>query len=211
MLSVSIFIFPDVEVLDFAGPFEVFSVARASGIAPPLFRVSLLAEKPGPVLARGGLEVLPHQSFQSISSGQTDGPNILVIPGGGGYRADGTPFGTRKEVNNPAVISFIQQTAPTCKHVLSVCTGALLLAKAGLLDGITATTHHLAIDALRQMAPHTTVRSDVRFTDHGHILTSGGISAGIDASLHLVGKIHGPAAAQETASYMEYTPALPEK
>ena len=131
-------IFDDVEVLDFCGPFEVFTVAGRF-TDPPAFNVLTVAEKAGPVLARNGLSVNPHH--QLLDCPPSD---VLLIPGG---------QGTRREMHNPALIDWIKQASLNAELLLSVCTGALLLAKAGLLDGLEAATHHSAIDLLRQSAP----------------------------------------------------------
>ena len=112
--------------------------------------------------------------------------------------------GTRREMHNPALIDWIRQASTTAELVLSVCTGALLLAKAGLLDGLNATTHHGAIDLLRQTAPNTTVHPDRRFVDNGRVVCSAGIAAGIDMSLHVVGSLLGKVVAEKTARQMEY-------
>jgi transcriptional regulator GlxA family with amidase domain len=189
MLKAGVLVFDEVEVLDFCGPFEVFSVANHFA-DEPAFVVRAVAEKPGPVLTRGGLSVNPHHHL-------TDGPppDLLLVPGG---------MGTRVEMNNPAVIQWIQQAAPTAELVLSVCTGALLLAKAGLLDGLEATTHHAALDLLRQTAPNATVRAGRRVVDNGKVVCSAGVAAGIDLSLHVVARLLGGPAAEQTAKYMEY-------
>jgi transcriptional regulator GlxA family with amidase domain len=187
--TLAILIFDDVEVLDFCGPFEVFSVANRFN-DPPAFNVLTVAKTAGPVLARGGLSVNPHHRLADCLH-----PDILLVPGG---------QGTRREVHNPAVIDWIRRVAAGAELVLSVCTGALLLAKAGLLDGLEATTHHGAIDLLRQAAPSTTVHADRRFVDNGRVICSAGIAAGIDMSLHVVGRLLGVEVAERTVGQMEY-------
>ena len=195
--NVAVLIFDDVEVLDFCGPFEVFSVAgRRDGSNP--FNVYTVAEKT-PVRARNALSVNPHYTLDTCPQ-----PDILVVPGGGGRRADGTAFGTRKEMGNEALLGWLKELYPRAEHVLSVCTGALLLAKAGLAENVAATTHHGALDELRRIAPNTEVRAGERVVDSGKLIFSGGISAGIDASFYLVAKLLGEEAALETARYMEY-------
>lgn len=187
--TLTILIFDDVEVLDFCGPFEVFSVANRFTDSPA-FNVLTVAEKAGPIRTRGGLSVNPHQSLADCSRS-----DVLLVPGG---------QGTRKEINNPVIIDWIKQVSLTAELVLSVCTGSLLLAKAGLLDGLEATTHHGAIDRLSQTAPRTTIHTDQRFVDNGRIICSAGIASGIDMSLHVVGKLLGKEIAEKTAKYMEY-------
>ncbi len=186
---VAIFLFDDVEVLDFAGPFEVFAVTgQRPGPGP--FEVMTVAAKAGVVQARNGLAVTPAYTFETLPK-----PDILVIPGG---------YGTRPLVNDPPTIDWIRKLAPDVEFLLSVCTGSLLLAKAGLLDGQSATTHFGALDLLRQLAPSTKVVENTRFVDNGRVITSAGISAGIDMALHAVSRIHGIEVARETAHYMEY-------
>lgn len=187
--NLAILIFTEAEVLDFCGPFEVFSVANRF-TEPAAFRVFTVAEQLGPVLARGGLSVNPQYSFADCPR-----PDVLLVPGG---------QGTRTKMNNPAVIEWIRQTAESAELVLSVCTGSLLLAKAGLLDGLEATTHHGAIDLLQSIAPKTTVHADRRFVDNGRVVCSAGIAAGIDMSLHVVGRLYGADVAHRTARQMEY-------
>jgi transcriptional regulator GlxA family with amidase domain len=187
--TVAILLFDDVEVLDFAGPFEVFSVTgRRSGARP--FDVLTVAERPGTVRARNALAVTPHHSFTNCP--QAD---VLVVPGG---------YGTRREMHNARVIDWIRDRAAAAEVTLSVCTGALLLARAGLLAGLEVTTHHGALDLLASTAPDAVVRADQRFIDNGRVITSAGISAGIDAALHVVARLLGEAQASETAGYMEY-------
>jgi transcriptional regulator GlxA family with amidase domain len=188
--NLAIFMFDDVEVLDFAGPFEVFSVTSELNKDSRPFAVSTVAEHPGTVTARNGLSVNPDCTFSDCPP-----PDILIVPGG---------LGTRKLIDNLAVINWIEDCSQTAELVLSVCTGSLLLAKAGLLEGLAATTHHLALDLLRELAPNTTIIENQRFVDNGKIITSGGIAAGIDMSLHVVGKLLGAAQAEQTAEHMEY-------
>ena len=187
--NVAILIFDEVEVLDFAGPFEVFSVTGRTREVKP-FNVYTVAEHKGEVLARNSLGVNPRCTIHDCPP--TD---IVIIPGG---------WGTRSAMNNTVVVNWIRHVAAEAELVLSVCTGALLLGKAGLLDGIEATTHHMQFDLLAQTSPTTTIVRDRRYVDAGKVVTSGGISAGIDMSLHVVGRLLGPETARETAEYMEY-------
>jgi len=198
MRNLAIFLFDDVEVLDFAGPFEVFSVCGLrSGDEPP-FRVYTIAEK-DTVVARNDLVVKPHYLLHNGPK-----PDIFLIPGGGGFRADGTPFGTRREMHNPVLLDWIQEQNKTAELVLSVCTGSLVLAKAGLLEGLSATMHWKAVDAMQQAAPHTTLLPEKRWVDNGRIILSAGISAGLDMSFYVISKLIGDEAARETAQYMQY-------
>lgn len=185
----AIVIFDEVEVLDFAGPFEVFSVTgRRRNLEP--FEVFTVAERLAPVAARNGLSVNPRYSFENCPP-----PEILVVPGG---------FGTRREMKNPMMLEWISRVAPACELVLSVCTGALVLGAAGLLDQRNATTHFMAFDELRAVAPHASVHEGHRIVDNGNLILSAGVSAGIDMSLHVVARLLGADVARETARYMEY-------
>jgi transcriptional regulator GlxA family with amidase domain len=187
--TLAILVFDDVEVLDFCGPFEVFSVANRFADRPA-FDVLCVAERAGPVVAKGGLSVNPHRILRDCPR-----PDVLLVPGG---------LGTRREMHNPAVIDWIRRADEGAELVLSVCTGALLLAQAGLLDGLGATTHHGAIELLRQVAPTATVHADRRFVDNGRVVCSAGIAAGIDMSLYAVGRLLGAEVARKTAAWMEY-------
>ena len=149
-----------------------------------------VAETMDPVIARNGLSVNPDYSLADCPQ-----PDLLLVPGGAG---------TRSRMHDAGLIDWIQRTVERADLVMSVCTGALLLAKAGLLDGLEATTHHVGFDLLREIAPTATVHEDVRFVDNGKIITSAGIAAGIDMSLHVVERLLGPDAAAETARHMEY-------
>jgi transcriptional regulator GlxA family with amidase domain len=149
-----------------------------------------VAERVAPVTARNGLSINPRYSFDDCPQ-----PDILVVPGG---------YGTRREMKNPVMLEWISRVAPGCQLVLSVCTGALVLGTAGLLDGREATTHFMALDELRAAAPGCTVRDDRRIVDNGNVILSAGVSAGIDMSLHVVARLSGVEVARETARYMEY-------
>ena len=187
--NVAILIFDEVEVLDFCGPFEVFSVTGRRDNSNP-FNVYTVAEKGQPILAQNHLSVNPSYTIQDCPQ-----PDILVVPGG---------LGTRKEMHNSILIDWIRSSSQKAELILSVCTGALLLAKAGLLEGLAATTHHGAIELLKEVASHTTIQANKRIIDNGRIIVSAGISAGIDMSLYVVAKLLGKERALETAQYMEY-------
>jgi transcriptional regulator GlxA family with amidase domain len=184
---VAILLFPEVEVLDFAGPFEVFSMA-AQLTEPVAFQVVTVA--PAPVLTVGGLRVTPHHDFTTCPPA-----DILLLPGG---------RGSRRAVGDRVVLDWVAKQAKTAEVVASICTGALLLGRLGLLDGMRATTHWGALELLKETAPKANVIPDSRYIDNGRILTSAGISAGIDMSLYLVGRLCGPAVAQTTTREMEY-------
>ena len=187
--QVAILLFDEVEVLDFAGPFEVFSVCgRRSQLEP--FAVSTVSERGQSVRARNGLTITPSHSFASCPP-----VDLLLVPGG---------FGTRREMRNPIILEWVATHGRTCELLLSVCTGALILGSAGLLDGLSATTHHMAFPELRAAAPRARVEEGARIVDNGRVILSSGVSAGIDMSLHVVGRLLGDDLARETARYMEY-------
>jgi transcriptional regulator GlxA family with amidase domain len=198
MKSVGIFIFDDVEVLDFAGPFEIFGVAGKQGGQSGYFNVFTVAEKPK-IAARNNLVVEATYTFENCPK-----PDILLIPGGGGYKPDGTPFGTRREMHNQKLLDWVKTMNQKVELLLSVCTGSLILAKAGLLEGLKATTHFKAVEQMREAAPNTTLLPEERWVDNGRIILSAGVSAGIDMSLYVVSKLHGKEAANETAKYIQY-------
>ena len=193
--TVGILIFPDVEILDFCGPFEVFASAALPEESPGgsetrLFEVITLAERPDIVACRGGLRVEPSHTL-------ADHPplDLVVIPGG---------YGTRREQENPAVLEWIARQHDGGALTTSVCTGAFLLGAAGLLEGRRATTHWTTLDDLRARHPATTVLGDARIIDEGAVITSAGVSAGIDMALHVVRRLHGDVIARRTARDMEY-------
>ena len=192
--TVGIYLFDEVEVLDFAGPFEVFSTAsrvhvRLQPDAMPPFEVFTLADTRRTVKARGGLLVEPH--FEITKHPHLD---ILIIPGGV----------VTAELAREEVIDWIARTAQSSAVTASVCTGAFLLAKAGLLHNKKATTHWEDIEDLREMFPEVIIEGGVRWIESGKIVTSAGISAGIDMSLHLVVRFEGEELARRTAYQMEF-------
>jgi transcriptional regulator GlxA family with amidase domain len=186
---IGILVFDDVEVLDFAGPFEVFAVT-AELAGQQHFRTVLVGKEDRVFTAVNGLKVMPNETF-------ADGHayDLLVVPGG---------FGTRALVHDAEVMAWVSAQSASAEIVMSVCSGALVLATCGLLEGRRATTHHEVLHELAAIAPHTTVVRDQRYVDEGAVITCGGISAGIDGSLHVVRRLLGEAAAERTAAYMEY-------
>jgi transcriptional regulator GlxA family with amidase domain len=192
-LQIAIYVFPNVEVLDFAGPYEVFTTAsrvmqRQQPEAAPPFRVCTVARTSEPVTARAGLRVLPDFGFADCPP-----PDVLVIPGGV----------VDAELADTAVIDWVTRTSQPAQLVASVCTGAFILAKAGMLDGRRATTHWEDIADLRRMFPGVGVLEGRQWVDEGRIVTSAGIAAGIGMSLHLVGRLVTPQLARDTARQME--------
>ena len=194
--TVGILLFDGVEVLDFAGPYEVFSrtrltpgvESRRSEESAP-FRVFTVAAGCDPVTAIGGLRVLP--DFDTSAAPPID---VLVVPGG---------FGTRALLQDAGVLAWIRQTAAGARRVTSVCTGSLVLASAGLLAGRRATTHWGALALLAELDPTIRVEAAPRVVDD-EIVTSAGVSAWIDMALAVVEAMHGRAVADETARYMDY-------
>lgn len=191
---VGILLFPDVEVLDFCGPFEVFSVTRLSQPRqrhdPPAFEVLTVAESPGVVTCTGGLKVTPDHTLATCP--QLD---VLVVPGG---------WGTRELVHNAAVVGWVRAQAAGAKVAASVCTGSFVLAQAGLLSGQPATTHRGSLDRLAAAFPDVTVDRDRQVVRAGKVVTSAGIAAGIDLALLVVAEFFGEAVARNTAEHMEY-------
>ena len=195
-IQVGIFIFDEVEVLDFAGPFEVFSrtrltpgvLSRRSEETAP-FHVFTVAAELRPIAATGGLRVIPDYDFATAPP-----IDLLVVPGG---------FGTRALLQDGTVLAWIRDIAAGAGRVTSVCTGALLLAQAGLLAGRRATTHWGALDLLASLDPTIRVDAAARVVKDG-ITTSAGVSAGIDMALAVVADLHGQTVADETARYMDY-------
>ena len=194
-MNVGIVIFDEVELLDMAGPYEVFTTAarvharNQSAGAPPLFTVTALARDMTAVRARAGLRLQPDCTLR-------DHPpfDCAIVPGGV----------VDAELGRADLMAWIAAQASTARILASVCTGALLLAQAGVLDGLEATTHWEDLAALRALRPGLRVREDLRWIDAGSIVTSAGISAGIDMSLHLVERLHSRELALRTARQMEF-------
>ncbi|MGN4927018.1 DJ-1/PfpI family protein [Bacillus cereus group sp. MYBK14-1] len=192
--SVGIFLFNEVEVLDFAGPFEVFSVTEVN--EEKTFTVYTVSENGEMITARNGLKVQPDYSIENLPP-----VDILIIPGGLGAR--------KYEIKNEIVIKWIRQQMKEVKLMTSVCTGALLLAKAGLLEGLKATTHWASIEKFKNEFQNVEVIENVKFVDEGHIITSAGISAGINMAFHIVKNLLGVHVAEDTAKRMEYDISFP--
>ncbi|WP_233882539.1 DJ-1/PfpI family protein [Brevibacillus laterosporus] len=187
--TVGILLYNDVEVLDFAGPFEVFAVTEQDTSGKP-FHVKTVSEDGKMITARNGLKVQPDYSFDNAPAF-----DILIVPGGPG---------SRTEMYNKHIIKWVQERMKTVDIMASVCTGALILAEAELLNGKTVTTHWNSYDRLEKDYPKLKVKRDVKFVDEGKIVTSGGISAGINMSFHLVKRLLGKETAEQTAKRMEY-------
>ncbi len=191
---VGIVIFEGVEVLDFCGPFEVFSISRLDERKrfedPSPFEVLLVAQESGPVVTTGGMKVIPHHTFATCPE-----PDILVVPGG---------WGVRREISNPVLLEWLKQLAPKVEILTSVCTGSMLLGFAGLLDGLHATTHWNSLDWMRDSFPRVVVERGKRVVEEGRVITSAGISAGIDMALKVVERTFGGNVARAAAERMEY-------
>lgn len=188
-MNVGIYIYDNAEVLDFSGPFEVFSTASRLSGPEAAFSVFLVAEQKRPVVARGDYQVNPHYGFD-------DHPpiDVLVVVGGVHHG----------ELQKPSVIRWVSEVAAGAGVAASVCTGAFILAEAGLLAGLRVTTHWEDVDDLRAAYPSLSVVEGCRWVDEGRIVTSAGISAGIDMSLHLVSRLAGLPLAQHTARQMDF-------
>ncbi|MFN9726539.1 DJ-1/PfpI family protein [Acidovorax sp.] len=201
-LHVAILVFDDVEALDLCGPYEVFTTAsrmhqRLHPGAADLFSVTCVARSTAPLRARAGLRVLPDAAFEELASASP--PDVLIVPGGVVDAAAACPD-TR---------AWVAQTAAGAQITASVCTGAFILAAAGVLTHGPATTHWEDAADLRQQYPALEVQDNVRWVDRGALVTSAGISAGIDMSLHLVSRLAGAPMAQRTARQMD-TPWNPQ-
>ena len=179
--KVALLVFTGVQIIDFTGPYEIFGTAG--------FNAYTVGETKDPVTTSMGMTVVPKYAFADAPA-----PDVLVVPGGG----------IKAALQNDAIKKFIQDTSARTSYTMSVCNGAFLLANAGLLDGLTATTTSGLIDQLRAKYPKVKVVDDRRFVDNGKIITTAGLSSGIDGALHVVGKIEGEGQAQQTALYDEY-------
>lgn len=194
-MHVGILLFDDVELLDMAGPYEVFTTAsrvhartQPAG-ADPLFTVTTLARSTAPIRARAGLKLAPDATLSHHPA-----LDCALVPGGV----------VTAELRQPQTLAWVAAQRRSARVLASVCTGALLLAEAGVLDGLAATTHWEDLDELRALRPAVTVREGVRWVDEGAVVTSAGISAGIDMCLHLVERLHSRELALRTARQMDY-------
>jgi len=187
-MSICFYLQDGVEVLDFAGPMEVFAYAG--------FKVFTVSRKKEPIMTQGILKIMPDYSIEDAPPA-----DILAFFGGNA----GPPS------KDSAVLGWIRGRKASTAYFFSVCTGAFILGRAGLLDNLTATTFHASIESLRKALPATRVLSNVRFVDNGKVITTAGISAGIDGALHLVAKLKGEEMAREVATYMEYDKWVPEQ
>lgn len=198
-LTCGIVLFDGAEELDFAGPWEVLTmvntVIEATKQDLPRLHVLTVAEKGGTVTAAKGMRVIADHDFASCPR-----LDVILVPGG---------IGTRREVKNAAMLAFIRDQAAHCTWITSVCTGALLLTAAGPARGRVVTTYWALVQTLRDRGEAKAVRDDVRFVRDGNVVTSAGVSAGIDMALWLVGQIYTPAFARAVQRGMEYDPAPP--
>jgi putative intracellular protease/amidase len=185
--NLAIYIFDGVQIIDYTGPYEV--LGQAWDGKQRLFNIYTVAEKADPITTNMGMTVVPKYTFDTAPK-----PDVILLPGGN----------VSEHMNNPRVIRWVQERASEAEYVMSVCNGAFYLGKAGLLDGKTATTYYGLIDELKRLAPKAKVVTDQRFTDNGKIITTAGLSSGIDGALHLVEKIAGRGRAEEVALNMEY-------
>lgn len=192
--TAGIFIFPDIELLDFCGPYEVFSVVRLDEekrrVEPSPFNTIVISENLEIVKTSGGIKVAADYTFDNHPP-----LDILVVPGG---------WGTRREIENPPAIRWIKDQSVKVEYTTAVCTGAVLLGKAGLLAGKRATTHWKSLGWMKELFPGTVVEKDLHVIQDGNVITSAGISAGIDMALMVVKLYHGEAVARSTAKHMEY-------
>jgi transcriptional regulator GlxA family with amidase domain/YHS domain-containing protein len=185
-LNVAIFIYEGVELLDFSGPYEVFGNTGGFNV----YTVSYLPEVS--VYPQNKIKLKP--DYQLVDCPK---PDILIFPGA-------TPEGVMRVYMNEEVMKWVKETNEQTQLTMSVCTGAYFLSKAGILDGKSATTHHGAIDYLQQYTPKAKILRNTRFVEDGKIITTAGVSAGLDGALHIVEKLKGMEVAQKTASLMEY-------
>jgi putative intracellular protease/amidase len=185
--NLAILIFDGVQIIDYTGPYETFG--HVYGEDGPAFNIYTVSEKSNAIITSMGLSVNPKYSFADAPK-----PDLLLVPGGD----------VEAQVNSPVVIKWVQEKAKDAEVVMSVCNGAFILAKAGLLDGLEATTTAGLIPGLRDAAKRTRVVDDRRFVDNGKIITTAGLSSGIDGSLHVIERLFGKGTAQMAALGMEY-------
>jgi len=188
--SVAILVYEGAEVLDFSGPFEVFAVTSELN-EDALFDVSIVAATLAPVRSVNGMLVTPNKTYADLPN-----PHILVVAGGSG---------SRKAMLDPELLAWTKEAAQTAEVVLSICSGARILGALGMLADREVTTHHQVFDHLQEIEPTARLNHNARFVDTGRIITTGGISAGIDGSFHVVARLLGQSIAEKSAAYMEYS------
>ena len=188
-LNIAILIFPKAQVIDYSGPMEVFRQFSTSLLPHNTFTVGEKTE----AIQTNGPKIVPDYSFSNHPK-----IDILIIPGGGGEGL------LKDQIDDPILIKWIQDNSTDAKYVLSVCNGAIILAKTGLVDGMTVTTTAGLTEKLARDFPNVKVVTDQRYVDNGKFITSAGLSSGIDASLHVIEKLHGKAWAKAVAMNMEY-------
>jgi len=193
-MRIAIALFEDAEELDWAGPWEVFATWAHEWPGDGV-EVVTVAETLDPVRCAKGLRVLPGQIWEQL--GEID---VLVYPGG---------QGTRPQLGQERIRKRLRSLHAAGTLMTSVCTGALVFADAGLLDGRPATTHWASLDLLATLGERIDVRGDARFVDDGEIVTAAGVSAGIDVALHLIARLHSPERAAEVRREIQYDPEPP--
>ena len=187
---IGILIFEGVETLDVTGPLEVFDLANGA-VGDKIFKVYTIAINKKALRTAQQLKI-----FSDFCINDFPPIDILLIPGGRGIN--------KHVLNNPQLMAWIKQQTEQANLIVSVCAGALVLGQLGLLDGLSATTHHLRMKELALLAPKTHILSNIKFVDNGRILLSAGITSGIDLSLHIVKRLAGKKAAIDTAQDLEY-------
>ncbi|MGJ8563175.1 MAG: DJ-1/PfpI family protein [Alphaproteobacteria bacterium] len=198
MKTIGIFIFNDVEELDFVGPYEVFTMINTVlqyEEKPDAVKVVLISKDGKDITGKKGMRVGAHASIQEITS-----LDVICVPGGQGARA---------QINDNEILNWIQNIAPTCEWVTSVCTGAFILAKAGLTKGKRLSTFWSAFDEFKTLGLKGELVPHVRYVRDGNLVTSAGVSAGIDMALWLTGQMYTPAFARKVQRGMQYDPAPP--
>jgi transcriptional regulator GlxA family with amidase domain len=192
--NIGIFVFDGAEELDWAGPYEVLA-AWAELHPEDGVTVFTLAREAGPITAAKGLTVVPHFSWKTAPE-----LDVLIYPGGAGNRA---------HLGDPDIAEWMGEVADRARIITSVCTGALVLADVGLLDGRPATTHWQFLETLGDLGENIEVREGERFVDDGDVITAAGVSAGIDMALHLIVRLHSAQRAAEVRRYIQYDPEPP--